>query len=96
MIRFEDMKNNTHQIIRGVCEFLELDTNGDRLANAIDKASLENVRQIENQRQASDVNGSRSFYRDGELEQWKDPKYEEVIRAFELHSKAALKHASYL
>ena len=96
MIRFEDMKKNTHEVIRGICEFLNIDTNDNTIVTAIDKASLHNVRKIERRRQAMDVNGSSSFYRGGRVEQWKDPKYSEVIKAFELHFNSALKCATYL
>ena len=95
VVYFEALKNDTHQQVRKVCDFLDIEYSQPQLDHAIEYASLENARAIERQNKGELANSHQSFYRDGASLQWKNPEYEALIRKFESLSRDALELARY-
>jgi len=95
IVHFEALKNDTHQQVRKICDFLDIEYSQSQLDHAINYASLENARKIERQSKGKLANSQQSFYRDGESFQWKNSEYEVLIRKFESLSRDALELASY-
>jgi len=94
ILKFEDLKSDTFNVITKVCEFLNIQTSDEQILTAIDYASLDNAKKIEKQRQGN-LNDNASFYRSGETAQWMKDDYHKVMAQFESASKSALELADY-
>lgn len=96
IIRFEDLKNDSHNCIKRVCFFLGIEADDKLIQHAIALSSLDNAKKIEQQRQGDIKDNNASFYREGRNEQWKSPQYSEIISEFENEAALALKLISNL
>jgi len=94
-LSFEDLKTDTDTHLSRVCDFLEIKVTNRQLRKAIELASLERARKIEEERDGPMVNENTSFYRKGSSNQWQDAKYLNVIKRFEKEEGWVLEAAGY-
>jgi len=95
LVKFEDLKENTEEILSSVCRFMHLEASDLVLSRAIEMASIENARKIEQARQGVIENSNASFYRTGESQQWQRSEYADVIQKFNVDSGKAFELAGY-
>ncbi len=96
LVKFEDLKADTETEITRICEFLGITVTNKVLKIAIENASIENARKIEQMRQGEIIDNNASFYRHGTSEQWKEPVYQNVIKEFGEKSSNALRLGGYV
>lgn len=69
VIRFEEMRADPDSTLRRIVDFLDLHADSGQITEAIEKAKLENVRQIEMLRRKTIPDPNMSFYRGGKTDQ---------------------------
>jgi len=96
LVRFEELKEKPNAVIKSICDFMQIEVADTALADAIAKASIENARKIEQERQGPIVDKNASFYREGESKQWQRSEYANAIHDFVKNSEAALRLSQYI
>ncbi len=71
VLRFEDLKANPARHAREIAAFLGIEADEARVEAAIEKASLQRLRESERAR-VGDLAPDRSVYRGGKIGQWRD------------------------
>jgi len=94
VVRFEDLKRDLAGHVKDIAGFLAIDADEERIAGALDKASLERLRESERSR-VGDLAPDRSVYRGGKVGQWRDMLTGEMYERFMSLSGAALAAAGY-
>ncbi len=94
VVRFEDLKAEPPRLVREIASFLALDADEARLQAAIEKASLERLRESERSR-IGELAPDRSIYRGGKIGQWRDVLTGPLHDRFMSLSSAALVAAGY-
>jgi hypothetical protein len=94
VVRFEDLRNSPLQEFTRMAEFLGLDTNRDRIEQAIGNNELQRMKQKERAepRRAS-VKGE--FVRTGLVQGWRNKLTEEQLQLIEQHAGVALSRLGY-
>lgn len=94
VVRFEDLKADLPSHVRELARFLSIEADEERIAAALDKASLERLRESERSR-VGELAPDRSVYRGGKVGQWRDMLTGELLERFMSLSSAALAAAGY-
>ena len=94
VLRFEDLKADVPGRVAEVTKFFGIDATGQEIAAAIDKASLERLRENERAR-VGELAPERSLHRGGKTGQWRDMLTGELAEKFMARSRAALSAAGY-
>jgi hypothetical protein len=94
VVRFEDLKADLPGRVRELARFLSIEADEERIAAALDKASLDRLRESERSR-VGDLAPDRSVYRGGKVGQWRDMLTGELHDRFMSLSSAALAAAGY-
>jgi len=95
VVKFEEMRRDTADILEGVCRFLNLYPDTSVLTKAIQTASLENMRKIERNSVGHTLDPNAYFYRGGSTGQWKQHFNETSRTAFERRAGYAMELAGY-
>jgi len=94
VLRFEDLKADVPGRVAEIADFLSIDADGGKIAAALDKASLERLRESERSR-VGELDANRSVYRGGKVGQWRDMLNGELLDRFLAVSQKALVAAGY-
>jgi hypothetical protein len=94
VVRFEDLKRDLAGHVKDIAGFLGIDADDSQISAALDKASLERLRESERSR-VGDLAPDRSVYRGGKVGQWRDMLTGELYDRFMSLSSAALAAAGY-
>ena len=95
VVRFEDMKRDTEDVLSEVASFLEIPATSRQIVNAVEASSIENMRKLEKQRQGPIRNENASFYRGGKTKEWKEYFTQSCYEEFTMLSEEALRIAGY-
>jgi hypothetical protein len=94
VIRFEDFKSDVVGTVMEVGRFLGIEADRERVASAVEQASLDRMRETERARQG-DLAPDRTFYRGGKVGQWHEMLTGELAEEFVRVSRPALRAAGY-
>lgn len=99
VVRFEDMKKEPQAVVSEVARFAHLSPGPELVAEAVQKASLENMRKVEKQRWRAKGLGmpdeTSSFYRSGQSKKWQAYFTPELLDRFLACSAKAMQLAGY-
>jgi len=99
VVRFEDMKKDAQAVVSEVARFAHLSPGPELVAEAVRKASLENMRKVEKQRWRAKGLGmpdeTSSFYRSGQSKKWQAYFTPELLDRFLGCSAKAMQLAEY-
>jgi hypothetical protein len=95
VLKFEDLRSDVPRRVAEVAEFFGIQATAAEIAAAIEKASLERLRETERQR-LGDMPLERSLYRGGRKGQWREMLTGELADRFMERSRDALSLAGYL
>lgn len=95
VVPFADMKSDTANIVNHVLHFLGIEATEQELADAISKAGLDRMRQIERSRRGDVGSSDASFYRGGITGQWEHYFTPEIMQDFLRFEAGALQLAGY-
>jgi hypothetical protein len=99
LVRYEDLKKETEEIVEQVAAFLGIDASSEVIATAVDEASLENARKIEKEEWEKKGLGApdakTSFYGAGKKRDWGKYYDEDAKRLFIERSARAFDLAGY-
>ncbi|NJK80072.1 MAG: sulfotransferase domain-containing protein [Chloroflexaceae bacterium] len=96
VMRFEDMKARPIEMVSQIATFLQIAHTAEQVQMAVQGASIETMRQVEQRRQEYDPNqADTSFYRGGKTGQWRDYFSPPLERAFCAVAADAMHLAGY-
>lgn len=95
VMKFENLKDNTHEELGRAATFLGVAYSKDSIESAIKMASLDHARKIESQQALTPMSNDQSFYRGGESQQWRKDEHRVWIKRFIEEEGAALDFLSY-
>lgn len=95
IVRFEDLRADPVGELGKVCSFLDIGYAEDRLVHAIEAASIDKMRKWEEHYKGRIKDSNASFYRGGNMGQWRDMFTREQEREFMGKSKTALTLCGY-
>jgi hypothetical protein len=100
IVRYEDMKKNTADTLSNILTFAGVNHSEKEIVDAVNKAGLENVREIEKkrwkQKGLGEVDEKSSFYGKGKSGNYDEYFSKELLRDFMCRSEKAMKLAGYL
>ncbi len=95
VLRFEELNADVPGRVAEVTRFFGIDATSEQIAAAIEKASLERLRETERAR-VGELAPERSLYRGGKTGQWRELLTGELADRFMARSSEALSAAGYL
>lgn len=96
IVKFEELKATTVAHVQVIARFLGLPTDVDAISRAVDMAGLERAREREKKERGELQNPDESFYRGGEIGQWRNYLVDGTYEKFMDMSEKALKLAGYI
>lgn len=96
VVKFEDMKENTADILGDCADFLGITADSNQIEQAVDAATLPRMRKVEQQRKGKFSNSEAAFYRGGKTGEWKEYFVSGLIEDFFALNEYALRLAGYI
>jgi hypothetical protein len=94
-VRFEDIKAQTEQKVKEIASFLNISCTSEQIQVAVQEASLDKMRQVEQKQMGHLSNPNQSFYRKGSTGGWQEYFTPALEQQFYRVAGQAMKLAGY-
>ena len=102
IIKYEDLKSNTKEIVLNIKEFLNkiyklnIDLNDNQIDKIIENSNFNNLKKLENQNGFDESSKHSKFFRSGNSNQWKDVLSKTQLQLIENNLQTLMKYFNYI
>ena len=95
IVKYEDLKNDTAEVLTKIIHFIGLELDKDQLNYAINSSSFKNLKNMQEQTGVKVEDKPINFFRKGKSNQWKDYFTDSILEDFNNRSQYLLSKFNY-
>ena len=102
IIKYEDLKSNTKEIVLNIKEFLnkiyklKIDLSDQKIDKIIENTNFNNLKKLENQNGFDEASKHSKFFRSGNSNQWKDVLSKTQLKLIENSLQSLMNYFNYI